>query len=449
MSNGKFELLGRERLQEVMKKALDYSSADQTEVTINIGQESLTRFAGSVIHQNVAERNAVIAVRAVIGKKIGYATGNAITDEAVRETVGQAITFAKNQHDNPDFKSIPGPKPMPEVPQTLFNATAEFSPEDRAAAVRKIVDIAAKVNAEVSGSLSVGYNEYAISNSLGIDNYSAGTDSHLTIVATADTGFGYSNKQNRDITKIDFEAAAREASETADKSRNPVSVEPGEYDVVLTPYCVEDMMSFLSWLGFSALAVQEGRSFMAGKFGEKVCGENITIWDDGLDPRGSINPFDGEGLPKQKVELIKNGIANAVVYDSYTAGREGKESTGHSVGGTGTQGPYATNMFLAPGDKTIDEMIASTERGIFVTRFNYTNVVHPLLVIFTGMTRDGTFLIENGKLTKPIKNLRFTDSILNALSNVEMIGKDLYRQGMATVPAIKVKNFRFTGATEF
>jgi predicted Zn-dependent protease len=209
------------------------------------------------------------------------------------------------------------------------------------------------------------------------------------------------------------------------------------------------MVMYLSWLGFSALAVQEERSFMCGKFGQKVMGENITIWDDGLDPRTHVSPFDREGVAKQRVDLIVNGIANAVVYDSFTGNKEGKPSTGHSMGGSGTHGPYATNLFLAPGGKTIDEMIASTERGIFVTRFNYTNVVHPLLVMFTGMTRDGTFLIENGKITKPVKNLRFTESILNALSSVEMIGKDLYRQNSATVPALKVKNFRFTGVTEF
>ncbi|MEN6521324.1 MAG: TldD/PmbA family protein [Armatimonadota bacterium] len=449
MSNKNFELLGRERLQEVAKKALGFSTADQTEVSIGIGQSSLTRFAGSIIHQNVAERNASIAVRAIIGKKIGYATGNSITDDAVRETVERAVIFAKNQHDNPDFKSLHGPKPIPQAPQTFFDSTVEFSPEDRAAAVQKIVDVASKVNAEASGSFSMGYGEHAIASSLGVNAYNAGTDSHLSMVVTADTGFGYSNKQNRDVMKINVEEAANEAARTADKSRNPVSIEPGEYDVVLTPYCVADIMSFLSWLGFSALAVQEGRSFMAGKLGEKVCGENITIWDDGFDPRGNISSFDGEGLPKQKVDLIVNGVANAVVYDSYTAGKEGKESTGHSIGGTGTHGPYASNMFLAPGDKTIEEMIASTERGIFVTRFNYTNVVHPLLVIFTGMTRDGTFLIENGKITKPVKNLRFTENILKVLSNVEMIGKDLSLQGRATVPAIKAKNFRFTGITEF
>ncbi len=445
--NGK--LLGRDRVKEILDKALGYSKADQTQVTFGVEQSALTRFAGSIIHQNVAERNANIMVRAIFGKKIGLAASNAIDDDSIRRTVEKAVEFARHQQDNPDFVSLPGPKPIKEAPKTFFDSTAEYTPEDRAESVSKVVKAASKIGAHAAGSLSTESSEFAIANSLGIFAYNTGTQSTMTTVITADTGFGYANRISPDVMKINPEEVGEEAASTADRSKNPVSIEPGEYDVVLTPYCVEDMLSYLSWLGFSALAVQEGRSFMAGKFGQKVMGDNITIWDDGLDPRTLVRPFDGEGYPKQKVDLIVNGVANAVVYDSYTANKEGKENTGHAVGGSGTHGPFATNLFLAPGKATIEEMITSTKRGIFVTRFNYTNVVHPLLVIFTGMTRDGTFLIEDGKITKPVKNLRFTESILNALSNVEMIGKDLVLQGMATVPALKIKNFRFTGATEF
>jgi len=449
MSDRNGKLLGQDRLQEILKKALGYSRADQTQVTIGTSQSSLTRFAGSIIHQNVAERNAHIAVRAIIGKKIGFAVGNSVEDAAVRRTVEKAVEFARHQQENPDFVSLPGPKPIPQGPQTFFDSTAQLSAEDRAGAVEKIVRIAAKSGAEAAGAFSVSCDETAIANSLGVTAFNTRTQSHLQTVMTADTGFGYANRVAADVGKIDIEGTAREAAERAARSRNPILVEPGEYDVVLLYYCVEDLLGYLPWLGFSALAVQEGRSFMAGKFGQKICGDNITIWDDGFDPRGNPYAFDGEGVPKQRVDLIVNGVANAVVYDSYTAHKEGRESTGHSTGGAGTHGPYAWNMFLAPGDATVEDMIAATDRGLFVTRFHYTNVIHPLKTVITGMTRDGTFLIERGKITKPVKNLRFTESVLEALSSVEMIGKELSLQGMATVPAIKVKNFRFTGATEF
>lgn len=188
---------------------------------------------------------------------------------------------------------------------------------------------------------------------------------------------------------------------------------------------------------------------MNGKFGEKVMGENVTIWDDGLDPAGLPRSFDAEGLPKQRVDMIVNGVAKAVVYDSYTAKKEGKESTGHAVSPIIAYGPMPGNMFMQPGDSSVEEMIASTKRGILVTRFHYTNLIHPILVLITGMTRDGTFLIEDGKITKPLKNLRFTDGVIERLSNVELISKETKREAYAVVPALKVKGFRFTGATEF
>lgn len=449
MSAREINLLGQDRLQQTAKNALGYSEADQTQVSIGIGQSSLTRFAGSAIHQNVAERNANVSVRAIIGKKIGFATSNSIEDDDIRRTVAKAVEFARHQQENPDFVSLPGPKPARQSPQTFWDSTAEFSAEDRAGAVASVVQVASKFSAEAAGSFSVAAEEITVANSLGINSYMKRTQGHLTMVISSGSGSGYANRLSGDVARIIPADAAEEAARRAEESRDPISIEPGEYDVILLPYAVEDMISFLSWMGFGALAVQEGRSFMAGKFGEKICGENITIWDDGLDPRTNVYPHDLEGMPKQKVDLIANGVANSVVYDSYTAYKEGKESTGHSIGGTGTQGPYAWNLFFAPGDASVEDMIANTKRGLFVTRFHYTNIIHPLLTIITGMTRDGTFLIEDGKISKPVKNLRFTESILDALSNVEMIGKELSLQGSATVPAIKIKNFRFTGATEF
>ena len=178
-------------------------------------------------------------------------------------------------------------------------------------------------------------------------------------------------------------------------------------------------------------------------------GEKVTIWDDGLDPAGLLRPFDAEGVPKQRVDMIVNGVAKAAVYDSYTAKKEGKESTGHAISPITAYGPMPTNMFMQPGDSSVEEMIASTKRGILVTRFHYANIIHPILVLITGMTRDGTFLIEDGKVTRPLKNLRFTDGVIERLSNVELISKETKRQPMAVVPAIKVRGFRFTGVTEF
>lgn len=441
-------MLGRDRLMEILDKALRCSSADQTEVTIEIGQSSLTRFANSVIHQNVSERNGEFAVKAVIGKRIGYAMTNRLDDESIKAVVARAVDFARHSQENEDFVSLPAPTPIPDV-HAYDERTASYSPEDRAAAVAAMIAEGRKVGASAAGQLSTAYHEHAVASSRGISAYAPVTGANLTTVMTAGDGYGYADRVAPAIGEFNPIEAAVEAATRSVQSQNPESIEPGEYDVVLLPYAVSEFLEFMSWLGFGALAVQEGRSFMTGKLGEKIVGGNIKIWDDGLNPGGIPRPFDAEGVPKQRVNLIVNGIANSPVYDSYTAYKEGKESTGHAVSIISTYGPMATNMFMQPGDASLDDMIASIEKGVLVTRFHYTNVIHPILMLITGMTRDGTFLIENGKITKPLKNMRFTDSVLERLSNVDMISKDTMRQSMCVVPAIKARGFRFTGATEF
>lgn len=441
-------MLGKDKALDILHKAIAHSTAEMTQASLGIGESSLTRFANSIIHQNVSERNAGLAIKAVIGRRIGYVTTNRLDYDSVRAAVDKAVDFAKNSAENPDFVSLPHPTPIAEV-ETLDEETAAFAPEQRAAAVASMISEASKVDASAAGTFSTGYSEFAVANSLGVAAYNISTVANLTTVMHVDGGYGYADRVSWRVSDLEPVQAACEAAERCAKSRNPESVEPGEYDVVLSPYAVSELIEFLAYLGLGALAVQEGRSFMSGKFGEKITGENITIWDDGLDPRGVPKPFDAEGVAKQRVDMIVDGVARAVVYDSYTAYKEGKESTGHCIGGPGTYGPMPMNIFMQVGDSSVEEMIASTERGILVTRFHYTNVIHPVLTIITGMTRDGTFLIQNGKITKPLMNLRFTDSILERLSNVEMISRDVKRQAYAVVPAIKARGFRFTGATEF
>ena len=214
-----------------------------------------------------------------------------------------------------------------------------------------------------------------------------------------------------------------------------------------------ELLSYLSYLGLGALSVQEGRSFMANKFGQRITGENISIWDEGLDRTGLPTPFDFEGVPKQRVDLITDGVAKAVVYDSYCAGKEGTESTGHALPAPNHYGPLPGNLFMKAGQHSLEQMPAKVERGVWITRFHYVNPVHPLKTILTGMTRDGTFLIEDGEIKEGVKNLRFTQNILEALSAVDMIGAETKLRpgffGGNRVPALLIRRFSFTSATEF
>ena len=448
-------MLGEERLKGIADAVLRAATADQTEVVLTTQDEYLTRFAANAIHQNVAETGGNVRIRSVIGKRIGVASANDFGKAALVDLVRNAEGAARLQQENPEFQSLPEPQPIQTV-DAYCESTAACTPEERAGGVGSIVRQAEAKGLTAAGAFSTSVDELLVVNSLGTCAYHVGTTASVMSVVMGETGTGYGAGVDKDVSALDPAEAGRIAVDKALRGANPAQIEPGEYTVILEETAVANMLFFLGYLGLGALAAQEGRSFMNGRFGEKVTGDEITIWDDGLDPRGIPLPFDFEGVPRRKVTLIERGVAKNVVYDSFTAGREpGKASTGHALTAPNALGPIPIHLRMAPGSATIEEMIASTERGIWVTRFHYTNPVHPVKTILTGMTRDGTFLIEEGRVTGPLKNLRFTQSILEAFENVEMLGREskMVESGFGSIttfaPAAKISGFRFTGATEF
>jgi len=445
-------MLGERKMREIAERVLSLSAANQTEVIIMSEDSGLTRFANSYIHQNVAERNVGLRVRAVVGKKIGVASSNDLSQEALERVVERAMTIAKLQPENPDFTSLPSPATVAEI-EAFDEATASFSPEDRAKAVGLVCQLALNNGLIASGAFTTGAGELAVANSLGIFAYYSTTTADINTVIMSDDSAGYAAATAWKVGEINTEVVGAEAVEKALQTRNPRELPPGRYPVILEEYAVADMLETLAYLGFGALAVQEGRSFMVDSFGKQIMSDAISIWDDGLDPTGLPMPFDFEGVPRQRVDLIKGGVAEAVVYDSYTAGKEGRASTGHGLPAPNTYGPIPGHIFMAPGEASKEEMLETMERGLWVTRFHYTVPVHPKLAIVTGMTRDGTFLIEKGEVAYPIKNLRFTQSYIEALANVELVGRATRLQqswfGGVRAPALKLAEFEFTGATEF
>jgi len=436
-------MLGESKCLELVDAALKACECDQAEVIIWSQDTALTRFADSVIHQNVAEVNAMVSVRAVVGKRIGVARGNQLGADDVPALARRALDLARVAAPDEKFVSLPGPESYPTV-QTYSDATAASTPELRAEAIRSVVAVAEGHGCRASGSLAADKSEIAIGNSLGIRAYTPATDASFITVAADDESSGYAEWRGTDIAQLNAARLAEIAARRCVDGRGAEPIEPGEYTVVLEPLAVGDMLSMLAYMGMGAMAFQEGRSFMSGRIGEKLAGDNITIWDDATDPRQRAVPFDWEGAAKRKVTIIENGFARGPVYDSYTAHKEGKKSTGHGFPAPNTWGPAPMHLFLGSGDATVEEMIASTGRGLLVTRFHYTNIVHEKQTLFTGMTRDGTFVIENGKVARPVKNLRFTQSILGALSDVEMIGRAGQLTEYAYVPALKIGKFAFT-----
>src|SRR6266566_1681621 len=389
----------------LLQKVLSYSHAEQTEV-VYLGTESaLTRFANNFIHQNVAESNHELRVRAVVGKRIGVATTNRLDDHSLQHVAEQALGIARLSPENPEFHSLPEPQPI--VPAYGFSErTALYSPEARARSVGIIVQLAKERGLESAGAFSTETSQVAVASSLGIFAYEPRTESECHAVVMADAqGSGYTQRLVTDAATIDLEAMAREAVEKAQRSRNPIDCPIGEYPVVLDTYATADMLQNLIFMGLSATAVQEERSFMNDQFGKQLVSPLVTIYDDGHDPAGLPQAFDYEGVPKQRVAMIEHGIANAVAYDSFTAMREGKTNTGHALPAPNSYGPLPLNTMMEAGEARMEALLTGIERGLYVTRFHYTNVVHPVKTLFNGMTRDGTFLIEHGELVSPVKNL--------------------------------------------
>ena len=447
-------MIGQDELKNLADRAIEMSQAEQTEVVVVAPHSSLTRFANNYIHQNVEQQDLDVRVRSVVGKKIGVASSNDTSDEGLKNVVDRALNLARHQRDNADFHSLPSPQPIQEV-EVYVEATARTGPEERAAVVGQICDASSRAGLTAAGAFRTAATEIVIANSLGVFAYQRDTLADINTVVMSDHGSGHAERVSPDVGDIDGEAVAKEAIDTALININQIEIEPGEYDVVFQEYAVADILDFFGYLSFGAQAYQEKRSFMAGRIGEQVMGESITLYDDGLSLESSPNPFDYEGVPRKPVTFVENGVAKGVVWDTYTAGKdaEDRESTGHALPAGSTFGPIPSNMFLTTGDATIDEMVESTKKGIFVSRFWYTRPVHPLNVVVTGMTRDGTFLIEDGKITSPVKNLRFTQSYLEAMNRVEAIGKETMLHqaiaGVSRIPALKIAKWTFTGVSEY
>ncbi len=447
-------MLGEPEIRRIAESVIKASRADQTEVQIFANNSALTRFANNYIHQNVEYTDVDVRVRAVIGQKIGIASTNEISPEALERVAAKAHELAGHQRENEDFRSLPRPAPIASA-DAFVESTARCGPETRAAVVGQICDASSRAGLTAAGAFRTSAQEITLANSLGVFGYHRETQADINTVIMSPTSSGYAARVSKDIADIDGEAIAQEAVDRAVRSLDPRAVEPGVYEVILEPYAVVDLLDFFSYLSFGALPFMEKRSFMAGRLGEKVMAENISIWDDGLAAEGIPMPFDYEGVPKQRVPLIENGVARGVVWDTYYAGKQGGDirSTGHALPAGASIGPIPLNMFMAPGDATTDEMVRSVKRGLWVSRFWYTRTVHPLNVVTTGMTRDGTFLIEDGRVVGPVRNMRFTQSYVEALNAVGLVGRDPMLVlgdlggGVRSVPALKLDAWEFTGVT--
>ncbi len=454
-------MIGKEKLFEIVDELIRAYESDGIEILIEAENSNLTRYANSMIHQSLAIEGIKVSVRSRFGKKAGVAETTRIDREGLVKVVRESEKIARQMVEDPELPELKEPEDIPELPVvTYYENTASCTAPARAEAIKKALNALSPLGFNGYGAFATGDVEMVLANSRGLKLYHVATKADFSITAFGKNGgSGWAQASSMDVDNINPEELAEKAIRKVELSENPGEIEPGYYTVILEPLAVSDVIGFLGHMGLSAKMVQEGRSFLKDKFGQQVFDEKLTILDSPTDPRGFPYPFDMEGVPRKELILIENGVVKNFVYDRRTAAKENRTSTGNAAHPFESW-PAPLNTVVKEGDVSLDEMIASTERGVLVTMLHYVNVVDTMSFTITGMTRGGTFLIEDGKITKGLKNLRFTQSMLESLSEIEAIGNqaetisDVSWYGMRyvggmVVPAMKLRKFKFTGKTRF
>jgi predicted Zn-dependent protease len=393
----------------------------EAEVVIADSRSELTRFAGNEIHQSVAERYRHIRVRLIDGGRTGVGEVRGHGEQALALAF-DAAEQSRRVTSTSDVSPLPPGDQGADGPVAFAASTDSATPQDRAELVSTITEAAAAHGVNAYGALSTATTTTAIITSAGLRRSATSTQASLVSVARGDNGGGYASRHSADITALDVAGLAAEVVDTCERNQNAKEIGPGDYEVILSPYAVTDLLEHLAWVGFSALALQEHRSFM--RLGERLMSERVTIRDDARTDDVFPFPFDDEGVSTRPVTLIDRGVCAAVVYDTPTALQDGVASTGHSLPQPNTWGPLPRHVAMDSGDTPWTEMVRSVSRGLYITRFWYVRDVHPLRTVITGMTREGTFLIENGSITHPVKDLRFTQSIVEALAAVLQVSRE-------------------------
>lgn len=391
------------------------------EVTATASDSALTRYANGAIHQNVADSTVRLRLRLVRDGRSGVAEMQVGSGDAGAALIRTAEAIrAHAPHGDPVPLYIPDGGE--DSDRGFAPATAACTPEQRADHVATVCAAASARGQLAYGGCETVVDTVAMVSTAGLRRCARHSVAELVAVCRGDDGSAYAARHHRDVARLDVAELAAEVTERCQRNQGAAALEPGTYEVVLSPYAVAEMLEYLGMVGLGGLAVLEERSFM--RMGERLMSTSVTITDDASVEELAPMPFDGEGATTRPVTLVDEGVCRAVVHDSVTAARCGVPSTGHSFEQPNTQGPLPRYLALRPGSATPDGLIAACERGLLVTRFWYVRPVHPLATVITGMSRDGTFRIDGGRVTAPVRDLRFTQSIVAALSDVRAISSE-------------------------
>ena len=448
-------MIGELRLLTELSKLTKRAKADGVSACAHASTRRVFRFADEAIHQNLVQERVEVTVKVIQDHRVGVASADTLERESLARCVRAAMEIAKHSpaHDR-----------LPELPaKTRIRSTADYVPSTvrvSAAAcvssVKRLFHVCKGAGAGLAGSLVMGEDEFAVVNSAGASCYAASTVAGAKLVTMYRKLSGYASGVHRDVNRLDLDTLLARSLRQSLHRIEPVTLPVGIYEVILEPEAVAELVTWLGYTAFGAKSVEERTSFLAGRMDEKVFAPSITIYDDGNDPAGLRMPFDFEGTAKQKVTLINHGRAAGLVYDSTYGARFGHPSTGHAMPPDEVDGPLPLHLVMAPGQDRTADMIRACTRGLLIPRFHYVNgLLNPREALMTGLTREGTFLIEDGKVTQPVTTLRFTQSLLEAFRHVRGVSKDRrlvaepsQELGCAVMPTLHLAKFNFTGRSE-
>jgi PmbA protein len=440
---------------DIIARALAAADADEADAAFVSVDHNISRFANSQLHQNMSEESASLTLRVIVNGAMGVATTTVFDDEEIARTAALAREAAKHAHPVQGFQGLyRGGEPLPPV-DAFDEATAALAPMEKAKALREMFDRHAGVL--FAGAYATGSASVACGNTHSVRRYTTMTDADATVIAIAQSGSGYATRRERSVKKVDLAELGAEATLKATLLAEVTEdLAPGAYDVILEPPALAEVFDWMNMIAFTGQSYEDGSSFFVGNLGKRVLGENFTLADDSLDPDFLPFPFDMEGLPKRRVALVENGVIRTPVLDKAWADRLGLAPTAHAWSLGSPEHGAAFHLAMSAGDSTRDELIASTRLGIWVTRFNYVNgLLEPKTALMTGTTRDGTFLIRDGKVAARLPNLRWTQSMVEAFSNIEGLSRE--RRSVGTwynsfggtlAPVVKVRGWNITGKQE-
>lgn len=429
-----------EEARKIMEKALSFSTADACEVNLNGSESGNIRYARNTVSTSGHRSNQSLVVQSSFGKQSGTATIDEFDDESLKKVVKRSEELAKLSPENPEFMEPMGPQTYDDA-ITFIASTAEITPEYRANVANSSIEPAVASDVTAAGFLNDSSGFSAMMNSKGLFAYNQSTNADFTVTMRSNdgTGSGWSTRDFNDITKFDAAEASKIAIDKAVMSKEALAIEPGKYTVILEPAASEELLGNMAF-AFDARTADEGRSFMSKdggtKLGEKIVDERVNMWSDPLNPEVPTSTWNGEGMPLKKVNWIENGVVKNLAYSRYWAEQKGVEAI-----------PFPGNFIMQGGDATLEELIQDTKKGILVTRFWYIRSVDPQTLLYTGLTRDGTFYIENGRIKHPVKNFRFNESPIIMLNNLEKLGKQVRVNG-SLIPYMKIRDFTFTSLSD-